>query len=137
MKKVILIIVGIVLLVIIGVLSIKLFDINEEIYFLQGAKQTEETGAVLYDLSNTPEKRGYDKKIWIPNDVLYVKTCCMYSTTFASLKSVDVLKKEVEEILAEHYEEIDGEYYDAENNFTIHEYSIEEGKIMNYIIYTY
>lgn len=67
----------------------------------------------------------------------YVKTCCMYATTFASLKSVDVLKKEVEEILAEHYEKIDGTYYDAENDSTILDYSIEKGQIMNYVIFAY
>lgn len=137
MKKVVLIIVGIVLLLIIGVLSIKLFNIREEIHSLHEAKQTEETGAILYDLSNTPEGWVYDNKIWIPNDVLYVNTCCAHGTTFASLKSVDVLKKEVEEILAEHYAEIDGKYFDAENDFTIYEYSIEEGQIMNYVRFTY
>lgn len=137
MKRVILIIVGIVLLIIIGVLSIKLFNIKEEVRFLHDTNQTEETGAILYDLSNTPEGWRYDNKIWVPNDVLYVSTCCAHGTTFASLKSVDVLKKEVEEILAEHYEESDGKYYDAENDFTIYEYSIEEGQIMNYVIYTY
>ena len=137
MKKAILIIVGIMLFIIIGVLSIKLFNIKEEVRFLHDTNQTEETDAILYDLSNTPEGRVYDNKIWVPNDVLYVKTCCMYATTFASLKSVDVLKKEVEEILAEHYEKIDGTYYDAENDSTILDYSIEKGQTMNYVIFTY
>lgn len=93
MKKAILIIIGIILFIIIGVLSIKLFNIKEEVHFFLDANQTEETGATLYDLSNTPEGWVYDNKIWVPNDVLYVKTCCMYATTFASLKSVDVLKR--------------------------------------------
>lgn len=61
----------------------------------------------------------------------------MYATTFASLKSVDVLKREIEKILEEHYELVDGTYYDFENDSTILDYSIEEGKIMNYIIYEY
>ena len=34
-------------------------------------------------------------------------------------------------------EESDGKYYDAENDFTIYEYSIEEGQIMNYVIFAY
>lgn len=137
MKKLILIIVGIIVLVIIGILSIKLFNLKEEINSLHEASQTEETGAILYDLSNTPEGLVYDNKIWVPNDVLYVSTCCMYGTTFASLKSVDLLKREVEKIFEEHYEVLDGKYYDALNDFTIIDYGIIEGEIMNYIWYTY
>ena len=137
MKKAVLITVITILLIIILVLSMKLSNINEEIDLLHENVQVEGTGAILYDLSNIPEKREYGNKIWVPNDVVYVRTVSMYATTFASLKSVDVLKKEVEKILEEHYELVDGTYYDSENDSTILDYSIEEGKIMNYIIYEY
>ena len=136
MKNIILIIVGLVLLGIIVMLSIRLAIINNEVSNLN-KDQTELTGAVLYDLSNTPDGYGYDIKIWIPRDVLYVDTCCSYATTFASLKSVEVLEQEVKQIMDEHYEVVDGGYYDAENDSKIFDYTIEEGNIMNYIIYTY
>ena len=137
MKKAVLITVIAILLIIILILFVKLSNINKEIDLLHENVQVEGTEAILYDLSNIPEKRGYGNKIWVPNDVVYVKTVSMYATTFASLKSVDVLKREVEKILEEHYELVDGTYYDFENDSTILEYSVEEGKIMNYIIYTY
>lgn len=137
MKKAVLITVITILLIIILVLSMKLSNINEEIDLLHENVQVEGTGAILYDLSNIPEKREYGNKIWVPNDVVYVRTVSMYATTFASLKSVDVLKREIEKILEEHYELVDGTYYDFENDSTILDYSIEEGKIMNYIIYEY
>ena len=136
MKKIILIIVGLVLLEIIIMLSIRLAIVNNEISNLN-KDQTELTGAVLYDLSNTPEGKGYDIKIWVPRDVLYVETCCSYATTFASLKSVEVLEQEIKQIMDEHYEVVDGGYYDAENDSKIFDYTIEEGNIMNYIYYTY
>lgn len=119
------------------VLIFKLYNVNKEISLLKEGNQNYSTGAQLYDLSNTPEERIIDKKIWIPNDVIYVKTCCMYGTTFASLKNIDVLKVEVEKILEEHYELVGGKYYDAVNDFTITDYGIIEDKIMNYIWFTY
>lgn len=137
MKKVILVITIIILLMLIFVLIFKLYNVNKEISLLKEGNQNYSTGAQLYDLSNTPERRVIDKKIWIPNDVIYVKTCCMYATTFASLKNIDVLKVEVEKILEEHYELVDGKYYDALNDFTIIDYGFIEDKIMNYIWFTY
>ena len=114
------------------VLIFKLYNVNKEISLLKEGNQNYSTGAQLYDLSNTPEERIIDKKIWIPNDVMYVKTWCMYGTTFASLKNIDVLKVEVEKILVKHYGLVDGKYYDAINDFTITDYGIIEDKIMNY-----
>ena len=137
MKKIIIAVIAILLFILIFVLTFKLININKEISLLKEGNQNYSTGAQLYDLSNTPEGRIIDKKIWIPNDVIYVKTGCMYGTTFSSLKNIDELKKEVEKILEEHYELVGGKYYDAVNDFTITDYGIIEDKIMNYIWFTY
>ena len=137
MKKIIIAVIAILLFILIFVLTFKLININKEISLLKEGNQNYSTGAQLYDLSNTPEGRIIDKKIWISNDVIYVKTCCMYATTFASLKNIDVLKVEVKKILEEHHELVGGKYYDAVNDFTITDYGIIEDKIMNYIWFTY
>ena len=76
----------------------------------------------------------------IDSYLLYDDHFCLITSMehpFASLKSVEVLEQEIKQIMDEHYEVVDGGYYDAENDSKIFDYIIEEGNIMNYIIYTY
>lgn len=138
MKKKVLIIIIFILLVIMGVLLIKIFKINNEVERL---KLYNTTGYYEYDLGNAPDGNAKNTLIKIPADLIYVETCCAYGTTFASFKDVDVLKEEVEEILNTYYKKIKEDdktiYFDEENNFAITDYSITEGSIVNYVTYGY
>lgn len=80
------------------------------------------------------------KVLEIPKFSKLSEECCMYGTTFTSIRSYSSLKKELEKIISK-YEKLncDGKeyFYNKEEDFTITEYEIKRGLIFNKFFITY
>lgn len=89
----------------------------------------------------TTYKSGASNRVLdIPKLMKLKEECCNYSATFSSPRSIGALRKDVEKIINS-YEKLncDGKnyYYNSKENFTITEYSIERGIILNKVHFVY
>lgn len=80
------------------------------------------------------------KILEIPKFSKLSEECCMYGTTFTSIRSYSSLKNELEKIISK-YEKLncDGKeyFYNKEEDFTITEYEVKRGLIFNKFFITY
>jgi len=76
----------------------------------------------------------------VPRFSFLKEECCAYNVDFVSLRSVDSLRKELERELSK-YETITCDnktyYYDSKQDFTITEYNVNNGFILNDFNITY
>lgn len=80
------------------------------------------------------------KIVDVPKFSFLKEECCNFSATFSSIRSVSSLKEELEKILSS-YQKLDCDnknyYYNPVEDYTITDYSIKKGFLLNEFVITY